>query len=372
MQFVKSLICLKGHDNGRRFLVISLFCYALVFLFNSLMNQAAILLVLILIVTAPIVAASSMRRIHDAGFATPLAALPLLIYLITLFGLTYIDHPSKWALVLLALFSSILVGTISNARVRRNKTYHLGYSGPIDLTSKEPVVTHSDRIEPTIAGQKLSENTTNDLFSSQAQKSNDSYNEPHSISSNDELHWEHTIGLWLSANKKLAATIGLAIILLTILLLSLNDNEPDSVVEPIEQETKPTLVKERLNKLEMPDQFWVMHDQNDSITIAWEGDIKAVSQLGENGSYWSATTGKGDRDCVDLYFILGERIRTLSVTVKNGGDYYADFSPVDSQTIIRSIADKDRFKLCGYEFKLNGTGSLLRKNTYYYQYLKPE
>ena len=336
------------------------------------MNQAAILLVLIFIVTTPIMAASSMRRIHDAGFATPIAALPLLIYLITLFGITYINHPSKWALVLLALFSSVIAGTISNARMRRNKNYHLGYSGPVDMTNKDTVVPHTQRIEPTIAGQKLSENTTNDLFSSQAEKANESYNETNSLPSHDLQNWEQTIGLWLSENKKLAAIIGIAITLLTILLLSLDENKPEAIIKPVEQETKPTLVKERLNKLEMPDQFWVMHDENDSITIAWEGDIKAKSQLGENGSYWSAATGKGDKDCVDLYFVLGERIRTLSVTVKNDGDYYADFSPVDSQTIIRSIADKDRFKLCGYEFKLNGTGSLLRKNTYYYQYLKPE
>ena len=130
MLLLKSLICLKGYDNGRRFLIISLISYILLLLLSSAMSKAPIILLLVLIVLTPIIATSSMRRIHDAGFATPLAAIPLVIFWLNLFGLIYIDHPARWALVILAFFASIIAGTISNVRVRRNKSYQMGYNGP--------------------------------------------------------------------------------------------------------------------------------------------------------------------------------------------------------------------------------------------------
>jgi len=333
------------------------------------MSHAVIILVLLLIVTSPIIATSSMRRIHDAGFATPLAAIPLVVFWINLFGLTYIEHPARWVLVIFAFFTSIIVGTISNARVRRNKHYQMGYNGPVDLFVKEPVVLHKERIEPTIAGQKVTESYTEDLLSSQSHQQFDKNSPDESLAENHSNHWEQKLGQWLTENKKTSAISILSLLIVTFLILSLTSNE-ETEQQPVAVEEKPVeFVKQRLNKIEMPDQFWIMLDQNDALTIAWEGDFKTESQLGEKGSYWSAATGKGDKDCVELEFALGEKFRSLLVTVKNGGDYYADFSPVDSQIIIRSIAGKDRFKLCGYEFTLKGTRSLLRKNDTYIKYL---
>ena len=39
-----------------------------------------------------------------------------------------------------------------------------------------------------------------------------------------------------------------------------------------------------------------MLDQNDALTIAWQGDLL------EDGELWSAITGKGDADCLNLRF----------------------------------------------------------------------
>ena len=342
------------------------------------MSQAPVILVLLLIIASPILATSSMRRIHDAGFATPFAAIPLVIFWINLFGLTYIEHPARWVLVIFAFFTTMITGTISNARVRRNKHYQKGYNGPIDLVVKEEIVLAKERIEPTIAGQKVTESYTEDLLSSKSEpldQSDQSYDrntleEP--LAEVHSEHWEQKLGQWLTENKKVAVIAILSLSIVTFLILSLLSNEEIEEQPVAIEEKESEFVKQRLNKIEMPDQFWIMLDQNDALTIAWEGDFKTESQLGENNSYWSAATGKGDKDCVDLEFALGEKFRSLDVTVKNGGDYYADFSPVDSQMIIRSIADKDRFKLCGYEFTLKGTRSLLRKNDKYFEYLKIE
>ena len=341
------------------------------------MSQAPVILLLLLIVTSPIIATSSMRRIHDAGFATPLAAIPLVIFWLNLFGLSYIDHPARWVLIIFAFFTTIVVGTISNAnaRSRRNKHYQMGYNGPIELVVKEDIILHKERIEPTIAGKKVTESYTEDLLSSQSVHPEQSYDtkiHEEALAKDQSDHWEQKLGQWLAENKKIAAIAIISLSIVTFLILSLSSNNEIEEKPIVIEEKEPEFVKQRLNKIEMPDQFWVMLDQNDALTIAWEGDFKTKSQLGENDSYWSAATGKGDKDCVDLDFALGEKLRSLNVTVKNGGDYYADFSPVDSQLIIRSIADKDRFKLCGYEFTLKGTRSLLRKNDKYFEYLKIE
>ncbi|MCW9017762.1 MAG: hypothetical protein OQJ89_12400, partial [Kangiellaceae bacterium] len=59
----------------------------------------------------------------------------------------------------------------------------------------------------------------------------------------------------------------------------------------------------------------------------------------------------------------------IKVTSKNRGDYYADFSPVDTKALIEAIAKRDRFKLCGYEFSLKGTQAKLMVKKKYAEYL---
>lgn len=366
-----SLICLKGHDNGRRFLLISLACYILLIILSPVFQQATILLILFTILSLPIIAASAMRRIHDAGFATPLAAIPVLIYLLNLFAITYIEHDSRWALLVLAVITTIAMATISNARIRHNHNYQMGYQGPIDLNQDKEIPIQRDRIEPTIAGQKTPNNPPGIFQSTEQEQTENAINDHHSNPHQSLQHsWEQKLGDWFNTNRKVSGIVIAVLLLLTTIALitPLFENETNSQVS--EEPEKIEFVKERLDKIEMPDQFWMMLDQNDALTIGWEGDIKTDEDLADNGVYWSAATGKGDKDCVDLHFSLGEDIRALLVTVKNDGDYYADFSPVDTRLIVQSIANKDQFKLCGYEFVLKGTGKMLRKNKKYAKYLK--
>ncbi|MGB0495045.1 MAG: hypothetical protein ACPGJI_01720 [Kangiellaceae bacterium] len=370
--FLKSLICIEGHDNGRRFLSISAILYLLLITLLTILAKAGILVFLLLIIATPILLASSIRRIHDAGFMTPLAGIQVTVYWLNVFGLTYLDHSAKWILLLLGVISTLIISTIRNIKIRHNHTYQLGYHGPANLR-EEHNINDLDRVEPTLTTNVFDGENTHDDESQpldfdlhknssavrfQTRKENFS-DDTHSHSFKEQF--TH----WFEQHKNLVIAgmaVSLVIILLILFLPSASNNSSE-VDTPVQNDLAKEVEKERNHKLEMPDEFWLMLDQNDAVTIGWVGDYK------EDGNYWSAITGTGDKTCTDLYFILGERIRTVNVTVKANEDYYADFSPVDTQLIIKSIADKDRFKLCGYEFKLNGTRALLRKHEFYRKYI---
>jgi len=150
--------------------------------------------------------------------------------------------------------------------------------------------------------------------------------------------------------------------LLTLVIGSITFGLFDSEVIPEQTMVKHPETekpKQRNNKIEMPDSFWVMLDQNDALTIGWQGDYQ------KDGEIWSALTAKGDKDCFEINFTIRDEYRAMRVAVKNQGDYYADFSPVDTKKLIQSIANRDKFKLCGYEFSLKGTQAKLRNNKKY-------
>lgn len=375
MPFIKSLVCIEGHDNGRRFLAISAVVYLLLLAFLPLYARAGILVFLLLLVSLPILLASSIRRIHDAGFMLPLAVIPTIVFCLNVFALIYIEDAAKWLLLLIGVISTLIIATISNIRVRHNHEYRLGYHGPID-TNQANSHNDIDRVEPTLATSVFESLKQSDLERNHLddRQLHPKPNKQSKISSEQEMNsivknhsFSEQFSYWFSTNKNLAlasVTVSLLIILLFIFIPNTSNNEnTEESNKDLKQQSEPVFNKERLHKLEMPDSFWLMLDQNNALTIGWEGDFK------QDGSYWSANTGKGDKTCTELHFSLGDNIRTIEVTVKASEDYYADFSPVDTKLIIKSIADKDRFKLCGYEFVLKGTRSLLRKHEFYREFL---
>jgi len=384
---LKSLICIQGYDNGRRFLLINLSSYFLLLILNPLLNQANIVMLLLVFITIPILIASSIRRINDAGFSAHLAIIPPSIFILSTVILSYVESNSRWAILLLSVITTLTFTTISNARIRRNHHYNLGYSGPVKAFVNEQIEKQSSRIEPTITAQQSSIDTSDlvdtssstDILASisASEPMTDDlqqkplFNQSQSTAENsplNKINWEQQFSQWIISNKKMALALisFLTILILTIIIFSSEPQTEDSI------EIKPAIPqqKQRLNKIEMPDQFWIMLDKFDSLTIGWEGDYKSGTDYETGKNYWSAATGIGDKDCINLNFILGEKLRALNVKVKNNSDYYADFSPVDTLTIIQSIANKDRFRLCGYEFTLKGTGKLLRANKKYSSYLE--
>jgi ABC-type multidrug transport system fused ATPase/permease subunit len=361
VQQLRSLLCFKGFDNGRRFLTINLACYLFFLVLSPLLSRAILLLFLLLLVCVPAIFASSVRRIHDAGFAKIISTLPPLIFILCVIGITYITHNASWFLLVLAALITLAIATISNARVRHNNQYIMGYSGPVDLSiavNKAPAHHyHHERIEPTLATK-----SGNQLLNDSSIVADNSLNIRHSVV-NQTLSWEQNLGLWFKANQKVTLIFCTTLLVLIIgsISLGLFDKEVNPVTK-IAQKINPQETKMRNNKIEMPDSFWVMLDQHDALTIGWQGDYQ------KEGEIWSALTATGDKDCFEIAFAIKDRYRTMKVTIKNQGDYYADFSPIDTKQLIRSIANRDKFKLCGYEFSLKGTQAKLRNNKKYDSY----
>jgi hypothetical protein len=84
---------------------------------------------------------------------------------------------------------------------------------------------------------------------------------------------------------------------------------------------------------------------------------------------WQQLTTQGDETCKGITYNNGDMIRTLNVIHENDGDYFAKFSPLDTKVLIRNLAIRSSFKLCGYKFSLNGSQSTLGKHSYYSKFV---
>ncbi len=364
MPLLQSLFCFKGYDNGRRFLIINIACYLLFILLSSALAKAPVLLALLVLICTPILLTSAIRRAHDANFGQWLSILPIMVFLLNLFGITYIEHIAAWGLLILAIFVTAGFGLFSQPGIKRNFQYTFGYFGPIDFAgNKSQSFKDFQRIEPTLAAQQNEKQTHgDDLFFNQPLWQQASVHQPQS---NQNIEASH-LSNWISQNPKALIGAGITIVISIVFVgLLLTMSEPEQTTE--ETNNKPEIfIKERIAKISMPDNFWVMLDQNNALTIAWQGDVK------QDGEVWSALTGLGDNTCVDVSFNRQLKFRAMQVEVKNNGDYYADFSPVDTKALVESIAKRSNFKLCGYEFSLKGTQARLMTNNKYRGFLIEE
>ncbi|MET1256830.1 hypothetical protein [Aliikangiella maris] len=419
MSLLKSLLCLQGMDNGRRFLVVYLSAYLLFLIFQPLLEKSVVLFAFYLIIALPVIISSALRRIRDAGIASMLAAVPSLFFLIAVSAITFKATTTGYTFLILSVLVTAGLTVISHARARRKPDYTMGYAGPVNLQETEvsPVQNPLQRIEPTLAVQDSDrDSVSNDgeLLSDQVNKPNisvakqsesnhdesvDEYqidihanealtNLQHSLQleaqmqddktvtdsvidnrlsvTEPPLNIEKKIEQWFLGHQKLASVIAISVVVILFLMVWLLTGDSQDRPEKNAQTpaTKPQdIVKVRLHKLLMPDNYWLMLDENDALTIAWQGNVR------DDGEYWSLASAKGDKDCLDIWFDNGEKYRSLLVTSKNNGDYYADFSPVDTANIIQSIALRSRFKLCGIEFSLKGTQAKLMSKEKYRQYI---
>ena len=132
--------------------------------------------------------------------------------------------------------------------------------------------------------------------------------------------------------------------------------------ENIEKEVAQTpIIKKtiRLEKLDMPDKFSLYQSEFNGIIIYWQADTMADTKL------WSQQTAQGDKSCKEISFNKGKSIRTQTVLVENKENYYANFSPLDSEELIQALAFRGNFSLCGYKFSLKGSQAALSKNAHY-------
>mgnify|MGYP001592775578 FL=1 len=318
---------------------------------------------------------TTLRRLQDAKlnkswlFASSLSfALTALIIIFSQ------QHSSYYLLVIPALCSAALLTYPSKQSAKKNN-YTLGYIGPVDMSEYQEVAHQGKsakfRIEPSIAG----ESTINlDLQQQGAQQAyavgNSQQTSP--LDSNQADIGE-LIRLKLLGNKKAQLAI-IAIVILTLaailtpwLLASFSGNDSGEV----EMSTPPqmttstsansTIVRE--HPLVMPDNFSLYLSQHQGVVINWQADEVSSDVL------WSQFSAQGDESCQQISFDKGKPIRTLSVNVERkdaaNTDYFASFSPLDSQALIQALAFRGKFSLCGYDFSLKGSQSALGKNENY-------
>lgn len=361
MPLLQSLFCLKGKDNRERFTIIQLSAVVLFVLFNTLLGGNTIILLLLALAITSISALSALRRCNDANLTNKILLLPSALLFVTCLLVIFTESSSFNFALFLPLLSQLYLLTFKGHQ--KELEYHLGYNGPIDLSSTQPNYQSANvrRVEPTLVGSSahsaeapVAEGVTSNSESIEL-------NQPTtSNSTNDEDIGEKVRELLFAHKQKLL--IGLAVLtLLTVLFVIVSNQEPaqDTVVEPIVEPLVTQDYLEQSNVVELSDGFSVASNPFQGIVISWQADDTLRTEL------WNITTAEGDESCKELTFNNKQSIRTSQVMVKNNSQYYAVFSPLDSHSLVNQLAKRGSFKLCGYDFSLKGSQAALGKVRYY-------
>lgn len=374
MQFLKSLFCLQGIDNRTRFVAICSASYVIFIMLISAFSDKAFISLVILAIFTPIIAFTSLRRLKDAKLNKNWLFIPNIIFVLTGLIIIFSEQSSYYLLIISAFCLAILLTYPSvNQKNSAPHNYVLGYFGPVDMTEYQQTSHQSKqskfRIEPTLVGDNA-ENQNNDeqtVFQSNATTSSYSENEP-------KVDLGEIIRLNLVSNRKAQLAI---VIILTITLLSMcvswlmeyfSNNEQSLKTQELNTLTEITKkALERKHPLAMPDNFSLYLSQHQGITINWQADEVSTPLL------WSQSSAQGDNSCQQISFNKGKAIRTIAVEVESDGldgsgiynNYFASFSPLDSKTLIQSLAFRGSFSLCGYDFSLKGSQAALGQNKQY-------
>ena len=369
MQLLKSLFCFQGSDNRSRFLVINIATYILFLISNSAFSNQLFFNILILLCLVSVITLSSLRRLNDAQLNKSWCAGPSLSFLITCLIIAFTTHDSANWLLLAPIVLSALLLTYPSKLAR---TYILGYFGPVDLSEFEQgkfnQQRHNQRIEPTLlTGLQNQESLATNAYLPEQTFSN----EDSSISSNfngeasikqskNEQDIGETIRLKLlsSKNAKLTLIAVSSLILLTVIISFIVSAFKDNI-ELEDPTTKSTALITRTAKISFPDNFSLLLSLHQGLIINWQADSTTDSQI------WSLNTAQGDTSCQEVVFNNGKKFRTTSVMAESGEQYFANFSPLDTQNLLQEIAFRGNFKLCGYQFSLKGSQAILGKHPEY-------
>lgn len=376
MPFLQAVFCLKGFDNRSRFFTTSMITL-LSFVFLSAIFSAylAINFAILLLLTA-VLSCSTKRRLHDAKLNKNWQIVPGALLLLTGGLSLLIENSSSYYLLVLPALSTLLLLTYPSKKDNSKAKYTLGYSGPVDLSSYQQaatvIKTHNQRIEPTLVADGTSEQVyIDDTVVEQTSRAN-------SETDSKQVDIGELIRLKFLSNRKfqLGVLASVVIIIIAVLINSLFSSmsqQHDSantaeVTEPklaaVTASTNVFANKDHL--LPMPDNFNLYLSTYQGIIIHWQADQE------NNGELWSQLTASGDKSCQSVQFNKGASLRPLSVLVENGSDYFASFSPLDSKDLIRALAFRGKFSLCGYSFSLKGTQAVLGKHAQYAPFLEQE
>ena len=378
--FIQSVFCLKGFDERSRFFITSLISLLGFILCSALFTDYLLVSFACLILFTALIVCTTKRRLHDAKLNKNWQLVPAILLLITGTISLMIDNSSSYYLLVLPALSIALLLTYpskdnQSKQSQSQQKYILGYYGPIDLSMYFQEATtmsvHNQRIEPTLAANGISEQP---YISEAAFEQSRNHSQQNDTKQADigEL-----IRLKFLGNRKLqlAVIASVALIFIAVLVNSLfssnttlaSDINDISIEKKLTQKSDPLNILVTKNQLlPMPDNFSLYLSSHQGIIIHWKAD--QVS----DGELWSQLTVEGDKTCQSIKFNKGEPLRPLSVSVENGSEYFASFSPLDSVELVQALAFRSKFSLCGYSFSLKGSQAVLGKNSYYAPFLDKE
>ncbi len=177
----------------------------------------------------------------------------------------------------------------------------------------------------------------------------------------------------VNRNKKVSAYI-LAIFVLLILFITLLNspsNESSEEQNTANSEDQSINLQDNISAglqstshtVAFPDNFSLMTTAYQGLVINWQGENSEETVL------WDIRRATGNESCRYMQFNSQQNYQTLSVFNNEMKGYLAYFSPLDSERIIKSLARKNTFTLCGYEFSLKGSQALLGKHAFYNNFL---
>jgi len=375
VQFLKSLFCLQGFDSRTRFSAICSATYIIFIMIASAFTGKILISIVLLILFSVIIALASLRRLHDAKLNKNWLFAPSLTFaLVSLIIILSAQHSSYYLLVIPALCSAVLLTYPSAAK----RNFILGYDGPVDMKEYQQE-THLGkdakfRIEPTLVGENSINLNNDDTAVMQThQVDGKSYSQA-STSYNNQVDLGELIRLKLLSNKKAPLAI-VALVVLTLIAVAVSwltnylsaTNDAITADTTNQQIASDRVTSTRAYPLAMPDNYQLYLSEYQGITINWQADEISTPLM------WSQLSAQGDESCQEISFNKGEPIRTLSVQVENiegvKSDYFASFSPLDSQALIQALAFSGNFTLCGYNFSLKGSQAALEKNNKYAQWI---
>ena len=366
MFFLQSLFCWVGADNRYRFSLIVAISHLFFIVFSAIFQASFVISFLCLLLSTVVITCTTKRRLNDAKLTKSWLYTPSISFAII--GLIVISFNHQ-ALYWLTLISTALSSILLTYPGRNNIQYNYGYYGPINLIQNRNTSSRNQRIEPTLTNQHAAMNVENaNNFSHQnSQSLDDTYYNGEAITNNATQDIGELIRekLLKNQNSKYAILALMAIIVIamfTSVILSFSSTSQDSIAvqEAIVEEKSTSLaINERHNKITLPDDFSLMTTPFNGLIIHWQADNSSELNL------WDISQATGDRSCQSISFNNNDSYRTTKVYVENINEYIAEFSPLDTKDILKDIAIRSNFTLCGYSFSLKGSQATLGKSNYY-------
>jgi len=384
VQLLRSLFCTNGFDNRVRFLTISGALYLVFIMLASAFTSQIILSVIIMAVFGIILALTTLRRLHDALLNKNWLFAPTLSFLLVAMTIIFSQQHSSYYLLFIPALCSATLLTYASKMATSEQVYTLGYIGPVDMSEYQQS-THLGksakfRIEPSLVADvsvDLEQNqhqqtVTTEYLANHTQQNSQNFAQHLAQASNSQADIGEQIRLNFLANKKaqiiLLSLLGvtLAVIVASMAISFFSStfaHEQAEVIPPQQVGFSLSQYQQRAHPLAMPDNFTLFLSPHQGLIINWQAD-----EVNE-GLLWSQVSSKGDQSCQQITFNKGNAVRTLAVEVSSqqgvNTDYYASFSPLDSQVLIQALAFKNSFLLCGYKFSLKGSQAALGKHERY-------